>query len=83
MVNIVAEALMLAHRDALAKTDELKKRQQKEYQEALQAAFAFRTKAQETCTHPEKKESQDFDYHKREEWTEVHCTVCGKRLERY
>lgn len=37
---------------------------------------------QETCPHINKKEKEDFDYHKRETWYEVWCEDCGKRLER-
>ncbi len=43
----------------------------------------LRIERQKWCTHPTTRKEDTFDYHKREDWTTVYCTVCDKQLERY
>ena len=80
--------------DLLQKAKERRQAADKEYEReknvayanhsaAVQDCWALINVAQELCDHdaPVRIE-HDFDYHKREDWTETFCTICGKQLSR-
>lgn len=37
---------------------------------------------QEVCSHNKLEIIDDFDYHRREEWTITNCAICKKRISR-
>lgn len=48
-----------------------------------QNSVTMRRQMQELCVHPHTKTEHDFDYHKREDWTNEICTVCDKTVRRF
>lgn len=77
--NIQAEALLLKFEEELAKW-EIKV---KDVEDEKFEIYKIKQIAQEVCTHPKTREESTYDYHKREDWTNVFCCVCDKRVERY
>ena len=80
--NYKAEALLAyveTEKNKLKEEMEEFKKKQRTRSDELSKVTA---EAREVCVHPKIKITYDFDYHKREEWEEHHCEVCGKRIKR-
>lgn len=76
--NAQAEALLLKFEEEMNKWEE---REKVLSQEKLEI-YKLRHLAKEICIHPSTQDKDDFDYHRREEWTVTTCTVCGKEVGR-
>lgn len=44
--------------------------------------FKAQESLQEVCAHNKLEITDDFDYHRREEWTITDCAICKKRISR-
>ena len=77
--NIQAEGLLLKFNEELEKW----KVRVKAVQDEQYEVYKIKALAQEVCTHPTTREEDCSNYHNREEWTEVICTVCDKEVKRY
>ena len=74
--------------------DELNSEESKAIQEVEEKYWKNRSKVfqefgdrkravQAACPHKRTYKKSDFDYHKREDWTETYCSDCGKMLSRF
>lgn len=61
---------------------EIKERHWEEEREAYQKFGDRKRAVQAACPHDNKRRESDFDYHKREDWTNIFCADCGKLLDR-
>lgn len=77
--NIQAEALISKFREEMALWEEHLKSVKAEERDI----YKIRSLAQDACTHPYTKEQESFNYHTRDEWTDVICKVCDKHLRTY
>lgn len=50
--------------------------------EVLKDSSNRKRAVQAACPHERTHTKSDFDYHKREDWTETYCSDCGKMLSR-
>lgn len=77
--NIQAEGLLLRFKEEMAKWETRKKL----FEDEKLEIYKIKGMAKELCTHPQTKEEDDYDYHRREDWTKVICLVCEKEVRRY
>ena len=64
--------------------EEDKKTLEKNYQDQLYNLRDLEITLEKNCPHEQFPERavEDFDYHKREDWTKYYCSNCGKLLRR-
>lgn len=62
--------------------EELMKKIREMNENYLDEIINLRKAAQKICTHPEERSEDDFDYHRREDWTKYYCKICDKLLRR-
>lgn len=77
--NIQAESLLLKFKQELQDWNLRAKAVQDEQYEI----YKIKGMAQDVCTHPTTREEDVYNYHNREDWTNVICTVCDKQVKRY
>lgn len=58
-------------------------RLREEEYEAQEARAEAYQRVKKMCPHENTKKEDDFDYHKREDWTIIRCTDCGAQVDRY
>lgn len=69
--------------DALCELDQLKAKHEREIDEQNRNINELFKKRQKVCPHTHTRKEDAYNYHHREEWTIIRCTMCDKQLEKY